>query len=362
MKPHTYPLLLAIFATFLISCGEKYESTQAKRKNIVHSVYASGKVKALNQYDVRPLSTGRFLGYTVKEGETVKVGQEIGRISTNIQLNNIELAEMQKKQAELPEYDLLQLRNQILLARKTVEQDSIDFARQSKLFSEGIGSKNQLELRKLKFDASKSQLTILTSKRLQLQKQKQYSQKIAELNQNNANENLKFFTISSEIEGQVFSLPLNKGDLVGPQQVAAVVGSGQSFFIELEIDEVDLEKIQRGQEVWVKMDAFSKSFKAKISNITPAIDAKTQSFKAEAVFTEDIPNLIPGLTAEANIVIETKNNALVIPQKFLKENNQVETSDGLKTIKPGLKSDLFVEVLDGLKDGETVLLPLKKKK
>ncbi|MEY3965807.1 MAG: hypothetical protein RL263_976 [Bacteroidota bacterium] len=361
MKPHL-PLWVAFGATLLLSCGEKYESANAERKNIVHSVYASGKVKALNQYEVRPLSTGRFLGYTVKEGETVKVGQEIGKISTNIQLNNIELAEMQRQQAELPEYDLMQLRNQILLARKTLEQDSIDYERQNKLFSEGIGSKNQLELRKLKLEASKSQLTILTSKRLQLQKQKQYSQKIAELNESNANENLKFFKISSEIEGQLFSLPLKKGDLVGPQQIAAVVGSGKSFYIELEIDEVDLDKIKLGQEVWIKMDAFPKSFKAKISNITPAIDAKTQSFKAEAVFTENIPFLVPGLTAEANIVIETKNNALVIPQKFLKENNQVETSEGLKTISTGLKSELFIEVLDGLKDGETVLLPLKKKK
>ena len=361
MKPHL-PLWVAFGATLLLSCGEKYESANAERKNIVHSVYASGKVKALNQYEVRPLSTGRFLGYTVKEGETVKVGQEIGKISTNIQLNNIELAEMQRQQAELPEYDLMQLRNQILLARKTLEQDSIDYERQNKLFSEGIGSKNQLELRKLKLEASKSQLTILTSKRLQLQKQKQYSQKIAELNESNANENLKFFKISSEIEGQLFSLPLKKGDLVGPQQIAAVVGSGKSFYIELEIDEVDLDKIKLGQEVWIKMDAFSKSFKAKISNITPAIDAKTQSFKAEAVFTENIPFLVPGLTAEANIVIETKNNALVIPQKFLRENNQVETSEGLKTISTGLKSELFIEVLDGLKDGETVLLPLKKKK
>lgn len=361
MKPHLL-LWVAFGATLLLSCGEKYESANAERKNIVHSVYASGKVKALNQYEVRPLSTGRFLGYTVKEGETVKVGQEIGKISTNIQLNNIELAEMQRQQAELPEYDLMQLRNQILLARKTLEQDSIDYERQNKLFSEGIGSKNQLELRKLKLEASKSQLTILTSKRLQLQKQKQYSQKIAELNESNANENLKFFKISSEIEGQLFSLPLKKGDLVGPQQIAAVVGSGKSFYIELEIDEVDLDKIKLGQEVWIKMDAFSKSFKAKISNITPAIDAKTQSFKAEAVFTENIPFLVPGLTAEANIVIETKNNALVIPQKFLKENNQVETSEGLKTISTGLTSELFIEVLDGLKDGETVLLPLKKKK
>lgn len=361
MKPHL-PLWVAFGATLLLSCGEKYESANAERKNIVHSVYASGKVKALNQYEVRPLSTGRFLGYTVKEGETVKVGQEIGKISTNIQLNNIELAEMQRQQAELPEYDLMQLRNQILLARKTLEQDSIDYERQNKLFSEGIGSKNQLELRKLKLEASKSQLTILTSKRLQLQKQKQYSQKIAELNESNANENLKFFKISSEIEGQLFSLPLKKGDLVGPQQIAAVVGSGKSFYIELEIDEVDLEKIKLGQEVWIKMDAFPKSFKAKISNITPAIDAKTQSFKAEAVFTENIPFLVPGLTAEANIVIETKNNALVIPQKFLKENNQVETSEGLKTISTGLTSELFIEVLDGLKDGETVLLSLKKKK
>lgn len=362
MKPRSYFPILVILASFIFSCGEKYESAKTERKNIVQSVYASGKVKALNQYDVRPLSTGRFLGYSVKEGDLVKVGQEIGRISTNVQLNNIELAEMQRQQAELPEYDLMQLRNQILLARKSVEQDSIDYSRQFKLFSEGIGSKNQLELRKLKLEASKSQLTILISKRLQLQKQKQYSQKMAELNKNNATENLKFFKISSEIDGQIFSLPLSKGDLVGPQQIAAVVGSEKLFYLELEIDEVDLEKIKLGQEVWVRMDAFSKSYKAVISNITPAIDAKTQSFKAEAVFTEDVPKLVPGLTAEANIVIQTKKNALVIPQKFIKENNQVETSEGLKTIKVGLKSDLFAEVLSGIKEGETVLLPLKKKK
>jgi len=352
-----------VFGIFtLISCGEKFESAIVERKNIVHSVYASGKIKAQDQYELRPFATGQFLGYTVKEGETVRIGQEIGKISSDIQLNNLQLAEIQRQQAELPEYDLVQLRNQINLARKSMEQDSVDYVRQQKLFSEGIGSKNQLELRKLKFENAKSQLTILTTKRLQLQKQKQYNQQIASLGGNNAKENLDFYKIISEIDGKVFSLPLKKGDLVGQQQIAAIIGSENSFYVELEVDEVDLEKLEIGQEVWIKMDAFSKSYKARLSKITPAIDSKSQTFKAEAIFTDELPQLVPGLTAEANIIIETKKNALVIPQKFLKENNQVETSDGFKTVQLGLKSDLHVEILQGLKEGETVLIPLKKKK
>lgn len=347
---------------FLISCGEKFESAIVERKNIVHSVYASGKIKAQNQYDLRPLVTGRFLGYDVEEGDIVKNGQIIGKISNEIQVNNVGIAEVQQQQAELSDYDLMQLRNQINLARKSMEQDSIDYVRQTKLFAEGIGSRNQLELRKLKFENAKSQLTILTTKRLQLQKQKNYSQKIANLGRNNATENLEFYQIVSEIDGKVFSLPLKKGDLVGPQQVAAIMGSGNLFHIELEVDEVDLEKLKLGQEVWVKMDAFSKSYKAKLSKITPSIDPKSQTFKAEAIFTNEVPPLVPGLTAEANIVIETKNNALIIPQKFIKENNQVETPDGLKTVQLGLKSDLHIEILNGLKEGETVMIPLKKKK
>ena len=99
-----------------------------------------------------------------------------------------------------------------------------------------------------------------------------------------------------------------------------------------------------------------KTYKAQVSEIIPSFDEPTQSFICKAKFTEAISFNISGTQLQANIIIDNKKNALVIPKIFLGYANVVKTKDkGDVTIKPGFISGEWVEVLEGL-DQNTVIL------
>jgi multidrug efflux pump subunit AcrA (membrane-fusion protein) len=68
--------------------------------------------------------------------------------------------------------------------------------------------------------------------------------------------------------------------------------------------------------------------------------------------------LYPNLTAEANIIIQTHKNVLTIPKNYLIDDEYVLVNDNEKRkVKVGLSDYQHVEILSGLKAGETIYLP-----
>jgi len=68
----------------------------------------------------------------------------------------------------------------------------------------------------------------------------------------------------------------------------------------------------------------------------------------EAFFDIAPEKLYPGLSGEANIIIATKENSLIIPKEYLIDNNKVKTDDGIVSITTGLQDLGFVEIIDGI--------------
>ena len=131
----------------------------------------------------------------------------------------------------------------------------------------------------------------------------------------------------------------------------------------MNVDEVDIAKIQPGQTAIVSLDAYAnKSFKAKVTRVIPIMDAKSQSFTVEAAFEEVPEKLFPGLTAEVNIITQVKLQALLIPIAYLSKDNQVITHDGNVTVTPGLRNLEWVEILQGLDAKTEIQAPVAKKK
>lgn len=125
---------------------------------------------------------------------------------------------------------------------------------------------------------------------------------------------------------------------------------------------MDISKIKVNQTAIVSLDAYpDRAFRAHISRIVPIMDPKNQSFTVEAIFDEIPEKLYPGLSAEVNIITGLKPNVLLIPLSYLGKNNQVNTEQGLVTVKTGLKNMEWVEILDGLSANSSLLEPEKKK-
>jgi HlyD family secretion protein len=138
----------------------------------------------------------------------------------------------------------------------------------------------------------------------------------------------------------------------------ASIGSANNFIIELLVDEVDIVRISKNQEVIITLDAYNGAvFNGKISKIYPKKDERNQTFKVEAVFNNPPKVLYPGLSGEANIIIAKKENVLTIPKEYLIENNKVKTDDGIITISTGLQNMEYIEVLSGITKNTSIYKP-----
>lgn len=166
------------------------------------------------------------------------------------------------------------------------------------------------------------------------------------------------FIIRSEVDGIVYKVNKKVGELINGTEPAAIIGTNK-FIIELNIDELDIVKVKKGQKVIIRMDSYqSKVFEAEIISIEPMMNVRTRSFKAEAIFTQRPEQLYPNLTVEANILIETKKNVITIPRSYLINDSTVLLEGGSpQKIKTGLMDYDIVEVKSGLDSTTKIELP-----
>ena len=109
----------------------------------------------------------------------------------------------------------------------------------------------------------------------------------------------------------------------------------------------------------VTMDSYKgKVFEATVDKIYPIMDARSRTFKIEAHFIKSPGQLYPNLTAEANIIIQTKKNVVTIPRSYLIENQYVLVhKDEKRKVTVGLSDYQNAEILSGLQPEETIYKP-----
>ncbi len=347
----------------LASCGKKETSEYPQKKELVESIYASSQLKALNQIDLRTEVSGILTQYHVTEGQTVKKGQLIASLNGNISNLNLKNAEFQASTAKAAENQLEELKTQIETLKQQYLLDSVNYLRQRELFSQNVGTKVQFESAELKFKASKNALIGAKKRYASMKPQIENGFIQSQNNIQIAKENAQKFDVVSPIDGKVYLLPFKIGEAINPQQVFAVIGDPNTFVIHMQIDEKDITKIQLNQEVIIKMDAFDQTYKAQVSFLGNALDVKSQTFKAEALFTDkQLPQFYPGLTAEANIIISKKQDVLTVPLSYFTSENTVSTSEGDVKVKTGLRNLQEVEILDGISEKTALKRPDTKKK
>ena len=173
------------------------------------------------------------------------------------------------------------------------------------------------------------------------------------------------YSIRSTMDGMVYETYKDLGEAVRRTELVAVVGEKGAKILELSVDQQDIDKVKIGQEVVVKMDVSgSKTYKAKVTKIYPNMNQQDQSFKVEAVFDDSYDMNFVHTSVEANIIIAHKDNALIIPKNVIQANDEVEVKSlGMNKkvkIKKGLENLEYVEVVEGIKAEDEVVIPKVK--
>ncbi|MGB7842229.1 MAG: HlyD family efflux transporter periplasmic adaptor subunit [Salinimicrobium sp.] len=337
----------------LISCNRSAEKIYPKVTAITESVYSSVTVQPDSLYQAFAVVNGIVDANLVEEGEQVRKGDALVQIvNSNPKLNeeNAKIAVELARRNLVGEAAVLGgLQEELEAARLKYLNDSINYFRQKKLWDQQIGSKSSFEGKRLAFETSQAILEQLRNKysrtRLELQSQLRQAENNYKVSTTNATD----FTVKSKINGKVYSLLKNPGEIVTTNQPLASIGNADKFVIEMLVDEVDIVKLKKEQQVLLTLDAYGdRLFKAKLNKIYPEKDERNQTFLVEALFEEQPEVLYPGLSGEANIIVSQKDSALVIPKKFLINGNRVKTENGEIEVKTGLENLDSIEIVSGL--------------
>ena len=314
------------------------ETTPVVRMNLKSTVSATGTIKPVNSVEVSSKVTARIKDVLVKENDTVTAGQTV---------------------ATLDATDYEEKRNQ---AQYKVSNTKSKYERAQYLYSIGADTQEELEDARMNYDTAVSSL--------------------AE-SQSNMNE----MTIVAPMSGVVVGEPQTPGTMAvqGTSNPTVImrIADLSSKQILAKVDETDIGSVKVGQEATFTVDSFNgKTFTARVSKIsqtdtsnswninTSSSSSSSSSSSASVIYyyvTLDVDDpdnvLLPAMTARVEINTAEKNDALVVPLSTLKTDANgsyviVKNADGTQEnryVSTGIYSDEYVEVLEGLSEGEQVV-------
>ena len=356
-------LITLLLVVLMSACGKEHETITPTVGPITESVYASGVVKARGQYMVYPTVSGTVSELLVHEGDTIKAGAPLLSIDDRGSSATSRSASAQVRLLEENSREsgpvLSQARESVVQARDKYILDSTNYARQQALWAQQIGSKNDLDQRELAFTTSKATYARAAKALDEARERLRTELDVARNNAAIAQAGNDDRTPRSLIDGRVYDLLVEPGELATPQKPVAVVGSATDLYLELEVDEYDIRSVKPGQVVHVEMDSHAgETFTAQVDRIIPLMDERSRTFKVEAHFTGRAPELFPNLTVEASIVLRVNEQALTIPAAYLVNGDHVLTSpDDSVAIKVGARDMERVEVLEGIDAGTVLYKP-----
>lgn len=353
-----FPVVLLLF---LFSCKSKVEKIKPTIEPISESIYASGIIKSENQYQAYASVNGIVENVYVSEGDSVKIGTPILSISNEAQKLNKENAELaaafsdiNANQGKLNDAQLA-----VDLAKNKMKVDSALFFRQKNLWQQQIGTKVELEQRELAYQNSKNAYYSSVVRYNDLKRQLNFSSSQSKKNLLIADKLQSDYVLKSEINGIIYSLTKSKGEIVGAQTPIAIIGDAGKFILEMQVDEYDILKIKKGLTVLVTLESYKgKVFEALVTKINPLMNERSKTFLVEAEFVKQPEILYPNISFEANIVINSKEKATLIPRDYLLNDSFVVKPNGDKVaVKTGLKDYQKIEIISGINESQELIKP-----
>lgn len=358
-----HPIFLLLGLSWILSCGSEEKLVEVAEKTLTESVYASGKVMAAHQYTLMPEAPGILQSLHVAPGDRIKVGDTIAMLKAE----NAQLAQEQARQqwqfardkAAHGSSALQEAEASLNFARQAYVNDSDLYQRQRKLWEQDAGSELQLLQRQTSMENAKAAWLSAKARYKSLKDQLTLEAELARSRWEQKQETKGQFILRSTIDGMVWQVYPKTGSYLGPQSPIADLGSADSFYVELDVDEYDIVRVSTGQKAILHMDAFpDQVFDGRVEAIHPILNAQSRTFRVEVSFDQLPEPMYAQLSVEASLIVQSLDKALVLPRAALINNNRVILENGdTISVETGLKNYQFIQITKGLSKGQTVKVP-----
>ncbi|MBT8128461.1 MAG: efflux RND transporter periplasmic adaptor subunit, partial [Gammaproteobacteria bacterium] len=179
-----------------------------------------------------------------------------------------------------------------------------------------------------------------------------------------------FSGIVAEVNGEI-------GEFVTPSPVgiptppAVDLMDTSCLYVSAPIDEVDAPRIRVGMKVHISLDALAgEVFNGSVKRIAPYVlevekQARTVDVEVHFLCQQDCINMLPGYSADIEVVLDEKTDVLRIPTEAILEGNSVlvyAADDRLqeREVQTGLSNWEWTQVIDGLSAGDEVVVSVER--
>lgn len=337
------------------------------REDLQAKVSANGKVQAQKKVEISATVAGQITQIAVREGDRVRNGQFL------LQIDSANPSAM----ARSSESSMQALLRELDSAQASREQARADFRRAEENHRGGIIPDADLE--KARTAHSTAEAAVQAAEQRVRQ---------ARATLEGAQDMLHKTTVRAPMDGTVTAKRVEEGEVavIGvlnqPGTVLLTISDMSVVEAELEVDETSVPSVKVGQDAKVRIDAYpNKSFSGVVTEVGSSPILKTGSpneaikFKTKVQIKDPPADVKPGLSVQADILTGFREQTLVMPIQALVVR-EAETRPGasrgasrdeegvflmqdgkarFQPIQTGLMGELTVEVVSGLKGGETIV-------
>ncbi len=319
----------------------KVKTAKVEGRSVARSVEATGTLAPWDEVIVSNDTPGTVEKITADLGDSVKSGATLAVLDQREARLNYEDAEA-ALQTSLKSLDRQRARSR---DAKTT------FARYDELFKEGMVSVSQHDSAVTAHDVAEAELREAEAKVRQ-----------SEARIDLAKKRLSDTVIKSPITGEVKKRFVSVGENIKDKvQMFSIVSTGTLKF-QGAVAETSVPKLRNGQTVEVAVDAYrDKTFKGRLTRISPAVDVRTRTLEVEASVPNPAGLLKPGFFAKGLIFTSVEKGVPFVPSEavyvFVGITKVFVIEDGVareKLVNTGVREGSTVEVIDGIKPGQTV--------
>ncbi len=355
---------------------------KATRSDIAKSVVATGKIQPITKVELKSKASGIVEKLFVDINQHVHKGQVLAQLDQQEILAQVaaQKAQLSAAQANVVTYQANIAQDRVNAAAPDLPMYKSTYERNVAMQKDGIVSQQVLDDAQRNYvaaankrDAAVAQISVDDAKLKQAEAQVQQAQ--ASLEQ--LNEQLSYTTLVSPMDGVVLSRDVEIGDAVSSILVLGstatlvmTLGDTTQVYVQGKVDEADIGNVYLGQPARIRVESFpNKTFNGKVTKIAPLGVEKDNVTTFEVRVSIDNPTgeLKANMTANAEILITEHKNALTVPEQAIAYDNQKNAfafvpdpkeKDGQRKVpvKVGISNGSKTEILDGLKEGDTIVL------
>lgn len=351
----------------------QYQTAQVSRGTLIVTVNGSGQISTANNASISTQATGVVSKLYVKDGDQVKAGDPIADIDLDLQ------GQQQSAQA-LSNYQSSQ--NTLQAAKNNLYNTQATMFNNWKSFYDLATNSTYQNSDGSPNNGNRALPEFMISQDNWLASEAQYKNQQNIVNQAQTAANASWMsyqqsapTIHAPISGTVSGLSLQVGSVISAtinntnnaqtSTKIASVRTDANPAVSIDLTEIDIPNIKIGDRATITLDAFpNMTFTGKVTSIDTGgvVSSGVTNYPTVIQLDTNSSNLLPNMSATANIITATRDNVLTIPSAAVQNQNGGSYVRVMKNgqvsqvpVTVGLSSDTETEITSGLNEGDTVV-------